>query len=1205
MFGALAPFNGDYNWRLVALAAIVCLLSSLVAISLFHRARATRARARSAWLVLAGAASGCGIWATHFIAMIAYLPGIAVIYDAELTAASFAIATLVTSLGLCIAVGGQGRFAAPLGGAIIGAGVAAIHYVSIWALQMPVNVTWTVSLIPASILLAVLLGAFALAVAVRNPGPGGTVAAAMLLTLAIMSHNHAAMAAALIVSDPMLVLPDHGISLTTLALAVAAGAVAILGMSLVGAAADVLVSKRKRQFARERQALLADSEEQLRQQNIRLDAALNNMTQGLCMFNAKEEIVVLNRRYLEMYKLSPQVVKPGCTLRQLIQHRKDVGLLDPDPQEYYQRIQGELRQGSVSTWLIRTTEGRLIQACNQPMPGGGWVTTHEDVTERRLAEEQVLEQKLQIDTALNNITQGLLMFSSDARLILCNRRYLELYGLSPDIVKPGLPLRDLLVMRRDTGTFMLDADSYIVKLRAAMANGKPITLTIELADGRIISVENHPMADGRWISTHEDITERRLAERRLHEQKLQLDTALNNMSQGLNMFDAAGRLVVCSERYLQMYNLSPDIVKPGCTVRELIDARIASGTFFSIDPKRYAEELLEAMNRREPTLTTMELTDGRTIEVIGHPTPDGSGWVVTHEDITERRRAERERDRSRAFADTVIENVPATIVVKDAATLRYVLVNKAGEEYYGLPRGEMIGKRTDEVFSKQEADTIFTHDKELLETKQPRFYDERPLKTPNGEHRIATTTRIPILDAQGEPQYLLTVIDDRTGRKRAEAEIARLVHHDMLTGLPNRAAFTACIDATIESMSREGHSFALMSLDFDRFKEVNDVYGHAAGDEFLRQTAKRLQAVAGGAFVARLGGDEFVVIATDGEQPAAAEALADRLLATVGEEFAINGQTLRASVSIGIALFPADASDAATLLGNADAALYRAKSEGRSAIRFFEAGMDKRLRERRVLQQELRSAVERGELTMHYQPQARISGDVFGFEALVRWQHPQRGMIPPDVFIPLAEESGLIIAMGEWIMREACREAASWPNPLQVAINLSPVQFRHGDLPGIVNTVLQETGLPPARLEFEITEGVLIDDFARAVAILRRLKALGVRIAMDDFGTGYSSLSYLQSFPFDKIKIDQAFISNLERNPQSATIVRAVIGLARGLELPVLAEGVETKEQRAFLARESCDEIQGYLIGRPSPIEDYAALVGRPRKIVRIRAVVT
>jgi diguanylate cyclase (GGDEF)-like protein len=456
---------------------------------------------------------------------------------------------------------------------------------------------------------------------------------------------------------------------------------------------------------------------------------------------------------------------------------------------------------------------------------------------------------------------------------------------------------------------------------------------------------------------------------------------------------------------------------------------------------------------------------------------------------------------------------------------------------------------------------------------------------------------MPIRDAHGQTLYLLTVMEDRTHRKRAEAQIARLVHHDLLTGLPNRAAFTACIDATIETAARDGNSFAMMCLDFDRFKEVNDVYGHATGDELLRQLSIRLQAAAGGAFVARLSGDEFVVIATDGEQPAAAEDMADRLLAAVNEAIDVNGHSVSVGLSIGVAIFPVDGSNSAALVSNADAALYRAKAEGRGTFRFFEADMDQRLRERRALQQDLRSAIERGELALYYQPQARISGEIIGFEALVRWHHPQHGIISPNTFIPLAEESGVIVEMGEWIMREACREAASWPKPLQIAVNLSPVQFRGGDLPRLVHAVLLETGLPPSRLELEITEGVLIDDFSRAVGTLRRLKALGVRIAMDDFGTGYSSLSYLQSFPFDKIKIDKSFISNLGCNAQSVTIVRAVIGLARGLELPVLAEGVETKEQLAFLANESCDEIQGYLIGRPLPIDSHAALIGRPAKI--------
>jgi predicted signal transduction protein with EAL and GGDEF domain len=355
--------------------------------------------------------------------------------------------------------------------------------------------------------------------------------------------------------------------------------------------------------------------------------------------------------------------------------------------------------------------------------------------------------------------------------------------------------------------------------------------------------------------------------------------------------------------------------------------------------------------------------------------------------------------------------------------------------------------------------------------------------------------------------------------------------------------------------------------------------------------SRRLTAAAGGAYLARLGGDEFTVI-VEGDQPAATEAIAERVQACFADEVVIDGHSLRIGLSVGAAIHPEDGRDAATLLVNADAALYRAKAEGRGAIRFFEADMDRQLRERRALQRDLQLAIERNELMIHYQPQASIGGGIIGFEALARWRHPTRGMVPPSVFIPLAEESSLINSIGEWILNEACREAASWQRPLQIAVNLSPVQFRHGDLPDLVGQALTRTGLLPGRLELEVTEGVLVHDFERAVAILRRLKARGVRIAMDDFGTGYSSLSYLHAFPFDKIKIDGSFIANLGRGAQSAAIIRAVIALGRGLDLPVLAEGVETADQLAFLSQEECSEVQGYLFGRPAPISDYAELVG-------------
>ena len=671
---------------------------------------------------------------------------------------------------------------------------------------------------------------------------------------------------------------------------------------------------------------------------------------------------------------------------------------------------------------------------------------------------------------------------------------------------------------------------------------------------------------------------------------LLLDTALNNMSQGLCMFDAAARLVVCNRRYLDMYGLSADVVKPGCLLRDLLRHRIDLGNF-SGDPDRYSADLQQAIARGQTTKTMVESRDGRLVAVVNQPM-QGGGWVATHEDITELRRAEMERDRNRTFLDTLFEHMPITVTVKDARDGRYILVNRAAEALFGVPREQMLGKRIHDVYPKAEADFFTARDREIMQAPDRLVVTEHAVNTPHGTH-ILMSKKLAIRGENGEPQYLLGLSEDITERKRAEERIDYLAHHDPLTDLPNRAAFNGQLSFARERALAADGMFAVLCLDIDRFKEVNDVFGHSAGDAVLRDVAKKLAGAADGAFLARLGADEFAFISSEGAQPAAAAALAQRVQSAFAAELDVEGYRRRAELSIGIAIFPTDGADSAALLANAGAALDRAKEEGRSAIHFFAATMDLELRERRALQQDLQSAIARNELALHYQPQARVDGEIVGFEALARWQHPTRGMVSPGIFIPLAEESGLIVPISEWILRTVCREAASWPRNLQIAVNLSPVQFRHGDLAGLVHMVLLETGLSPDRLELEVTEGVLIDDFSRAVSILRRLKSLGVRIAMDDFGTAYSSLSYLQSFPFDKIKIDQAFISNVERNRQSAAIARAVIALARVLNLPVLAEGVETKEQLAFLAREGCDEVQGYLIGRPRPIAEYSSLLTR------------
>ena len=557
------------------------------------------------------------------------------------------------------------------------------------------------------------------------------------------------------------------------------------------------------------------------------------------------------------------------------------------------------------------------------------------------------------------------------------------------------------------------------------------------------------------------------------------------------------------------------------------------------------------------------------------------------------KRAEQDLLRARQFLDSIIENIPIAVFAKDARDSRYILLNRAGEEYYGMPRQEMLGKIPEQIFPDDIARMVSEQDRRVVDSGTPMFLEGHLLEVGlNGPDRVVNSRKLLVRDGNGAPQYLVGVIEDVTERVANEARISHLAHHDALTDLPNRSAFNAALAERLERAQEASTSFAVLSLDLDRFKDVNDVFGHPVGDMMMRAAAERLVAEADGAFVARIGGDEFMILMPDDIRREEVLSLAERVVEAIGKELEVDDFLSHVGLSIGIAVYPDDGVDAATLLANADSALYRAKREGRGRVCFFETEMDRELRDRRLLQHDLRQAVEQNQLMVYFQPQARMDGEIIGFEALVRWNHPTRGFVPPDQFIPLAEDNGLIIAIGEWVLREACREAASWPRPLQVAVNLSPVQFQAGDLERSIHQILLETGLSPTRLEVEITEGVLIGDFTRALNLLRRLKALGIRIAMDDFGTGYSSLSYLQSFPFDKIKIDRSFISKLEATPQSAEIVRAVLGLAHALHIPVVAEGVETDAQRAFLEYEACEEMQGYLIGRPEPIEHYFNLIG-------------
>jgi diguanylate cyclase (GGDEF)-like protein len=552
-------------------------------------------------------------------------------------------------------------------------------------------------------------------------------------------------------------------------------------------------------------------------------------------------------------------------------------------------------------------------------------------------------------------------------------------------------------------------------------------------------------------------------EAELSAQNMRFDAALNNMSPALLMFDASARLVIHNKRYCEMYGLDPELVKPGVYLQDLLRLREAQGSY-SGDPDGYTQNVLDLIARGESFDAIAELPNGRTIAICNSPLPDG-GWVATHEDITERRRAEK--------------------------------------------------------------------------------------------------------------------------------IIAHMAHHDSLTDLPNRVLFQERLADMLRSATAD-KCLAVFYLDLDNFKAVNDTLGHQYGDELLKRVADRLRGcVVETITVARVGGDEFAIILPDITNVDDAATLANRVCKAIREPYDLFGHMVVTDTSIGIAVSPDNGTLPDHLLKNADMALYRAKADGRGVFRFFEPEMDATIKARRALENSLREALYEGQFTLHYQPILNLDDNrIPCCEALIRWNHPERGMVPPAEFIPVAEEIGLIVAIGEWVLRQACADAATWPNNTKVAVNLSPIQMLSAKLVPVVIGALAAAGLPASRLELEITESVLLKNTEATVAALYQLRSLGVKISMDDFGTGYSSLSYLRRFPFDKLKIDRCFISDLSIDDESGlAIVRSVTALAKSLGMITTAEGVETKEQMELVRMVGCTEVQGYYVGRPQPLKDVSHLL--------------
>jgi diguanylate cyclase (GGDEF)-like protein len=681
-----------------------------------------------------------------------------------------------------------------------------------------------------------------------------------------------------------------------------------------------------------------------------------------------------------------------------------------------------------------------------------------------------------LEVALQNLSLGLTIFDDKRAILFCNRRYMEIYGLLPEQVKPGTLLRDMIQHRLNLGLkISVSSEEYIREhIGSALQAG---TTVQEFTDGRIIAYTIYPMPNGGGMATHEDITAREEMSARLQRQyevgkaqeedlrlrHLQFDTAINNMSQGLCFFDAAHRLIVCNDRYIDMYDLSRERVVPGIALTEIVDMRFEAGSFPAMTREEYLIWRGNVAISAEPTDSIVELRNGRTFKIRHRPMPD-RGWVATHEDITEQR--------------------------------------------------------------------------------------------------------------------------------RSEVKIEYMAHHDALTDLANRVLLNQRLEHALGARIHREEIVAVHHLDLDQFKAVNDTFGHPAGDKLLKMVADRLRGlVRASDTIARMGGDEFVIVQAPIKDPAEATSLAEQIIRSISEPFDIDGHQAMIGASVGIAVGPGDGLRPDRLLRNADLALYRAKGDGRGVFRFFQPAMDLQMQTRRLMEQDLRKALPAGEFELYYQPVVNLaSNEVSGFEALIRWNHPQHGLVSPGTFIPLAEEIGFIVPMGEWVIREACATAAKWPGDARVAVNISAVQFRNPGLMQVIVGALAASGLNPTRLEIEITETVLLQNKEATLAVLHQLRALGVRIALDDFGTGYSSLTYLQSFPFDKIKIDRSFVKDITENSGSLNIVRAVAALASGMGMTATAEGVETREQLDSITSEGCTEMQGFLFSKPLPAREIERL---------------
>jgi diguanylate cyclase (GGDEF)-like protein/PAS domain S-box-containing protein len=903
-----------HDLRLVLVAGLICMACTVAAVMLLRQAQNTAARESRRWLATAGIATGFGVWATHFVAMLGYDPGVVIGYDVTLTLASLVIAIVTTTSGFMLALKERGLVGAMVGGALVGTGIVAMHYTGMSAVEFPGEFIWSSAYIALSVAGAIAPSILALRLAIARQSVGTGIAASGALALAILLLHFTAMTAITVM--PSTEPNPHGLLFTPFTMGIAIGVASLttlilcIGAALFGGRANAVIRARGREF----------------------------------------EILVQGISDCALYMLD--------------------------------------KNGRVASWNA----------------GAERLTGY--------AADEIIGQPLYRFYTEEDVAAG----------------------------KPALALKTAA----ERGT--LHTESWRVRKDASRFWAH-------------VSVEAVRDQKGAFLGFAEitrDMTRFKEDQERLAQARENLDAALGNMHQGLLAFDADEKLILFNRRVGEIFQVPPDVAPVGTSFRRTLELALEKRAGQSISP----EALDEVYNRHMACLTSPEggtlivdFTPDCTLSIAHRPAP-GGGWVSTFEDITERR--------------------------------------------------------------------------------------------------------------------------------RADARIAHMAMHDELTGLPNRANFNQRVERFLDAARRNQSKLAMVVMNLNRFKDINDTHGHAVGDAVLKALARNLAAaIHGSEVVARLNGDEFAACKMFSSDAELTHFL-DRLERSVATTVRVGAIAASIDASIGVACYPADGDSRELLFNNANLAMSRAQAIPGRRICAYEPAMDEAARLRRRLGDDLRGARARDEFHLAYQVQKSVaSGEITGYEVLLRWKHGRDGWISPAEFIPIAEENGEILNIGVWVLRTACAAAAGWKAPHKIAVNLSPTQLMNIDLIETVRAVLQKTGLAPERLELEITETAIVADKAHALHILRQIKTLGVTIAMDDFGTGYASLDTLHSFPFDKIKIDKSFLLDSQGSMQARAIIRAILSLGQSLAMPVLAEGLETDEQLAWLRQEGCDQAQGYLLGRP------------------------